>query len=100
MDIKNLLENPKELEKTFKKAIKEKDEEIANLLSPYIKDPELVYLYAKRIVKDKVSDELEEVIAQDPQYSYKYAKYILKGPFPKGEDAIAQDPEWSFKYAF
>ncbi|MEM4605900.1 MAG: hypothetical protein QXF15_03560 [Candidatus Aenigmatarchaeota archaeon] len=99
MNISDLLKDPSKLEKKFEKALKENNKEIAHLLVPFIKEPYLIYRYARDIVRGKVNDELEEVIAQNPKYSYYYAKDILKNSFPKSEDVIAQDPDFSYWYA-
>jgi hypothetical protein len=100
MNIEELIKNPRKLEDVFGRAINTENKELANLLVSYIKDPDLIYDYAYFLVKGKVSDELENIIAQDARVSARYAYHILKEPFSKGEDKIAtEDPEIAFWYA-
>jgi hypothetical protein len=99
MNIEELIKDPTKLEKIFEDAIDTKNRKIIEVLLPYIRNPQLIYEYACYIVKGKVSDELEDIIAQSADYSYFYAYNILKGPFVKGEDAIAQSSYYSYYYA-
>ncbi|MEM4460765.1 MAG: hypothetical protein QXY70_01345 [Nanopusillaceae archaeon] len=55
MNISDLLKDPSKLNEIFEKALDEKDKETADLLVPYIKEPYLIYRYAKEIVGGKVS---------------------------------------------
>jgi len=99
MDIGDLLKNPDKLKEALRRAIGNNDKKLAETLIPIVRNPELTYLYAAKIIKGKIKDEWEDIIAQDDVYSFYYARNILNGPFPKGEDVIAQDPYSSYYYA-
>jgi len=99
MNIGDLLKNSDKLKEALRRAIRDNDRKLAEILIPLVKDPYLTYLYAFEIVQDKIKDEWEDIIAQDPLISYNYASKVLHGPFPKGEDVIAQDPYTSYYYA-
>ncbi|MCM8774682.1 MAG: hypothetical protein NC820_08165, partial [Candidatus Omnitrophica bacterium] len=96
INIEDILLDPNKLNDIFYNAIEDENKILADTLVKYIKDPWLIFKYAKKIVGDKVSNELEDIITQDPQISYYYALYILKEPFLKGENTIAQDPSFSY----
>jgi len=100
MNITDLLKDPNKIKKVLWKAIKDKNKEAAETLISVVKDPELTYEYARNIVKGKIKDEWEDIIATNPTYSYRYAEKVLKGPFPKGEDSIAKDYWCSYYYAY
>jgi lambda repressor-like predicted transcriptional regulator len=99
MNIEELIKNPTKLEDIFRDAISIYNKELINPLLPFIRNPDLIYRYASEIVGGKISDELEDIIAQDTFYSYHYAHNVLKGPFPKGEDTIAKNVYYSYHYA-
>jgi hypothetical protein len=98
MNIEELIKNPRKLEDVFENVVDAGNKKLADLLVPYIKDPYLIFRYAQ-LVEDKVSSELEDIIAQDHFYSYLYAHNVLKGPFVKGEDTIATNGYSSYHYA-
>jgi len=100
MNISDLLKDPNKTKKVLREAINDGNKELAEMLIPIVKDPCLTELYAVRIVKGKIKDEWEDIIAQDGMGSYWYAYEVLKGPFPKGEDAIVKDPWSAYSYAF
>lgn len=81
LKISDFINNPSKLEEIFERAIKERNEEIANILARHINDPWLIYKYAKEIVKGKVSEELERVIAKDGNCCYYYTRNVLKAPY-------------------
>jgi len=99
MNIEDLLKHPEKARTFLDKAIFGGNKKLAEILIPIVKHPYSTYLYAKEIVKGKIKDEWEYIIAQDPYASLDYAFNILKGPFPKGEDAIARDSYTSYNYA-
>jgi hypothetical protein len=99
MNIADLLKDPNKAKEALKEAIKKKDKKLAETLIPMVKDPFLTYEYALKIVKGKIKDEWEDIIALDAQTSFWYAKYIIKGPFPKGEDKIAKWLRYAYTYA-
>jgi hypothetical protein len=99
MNISDLLKDPNKAKEVLEKAINSKDKELAELLIPIVKDPFLTYRYANEIVKGKIKNEWEDIIAQDSKISLDYALKVLHDPFPKGEDAIAQDPYSAYQYA-
>lgn len=98
LNIDELIKNPDRLNDEFEEAIREHDLGTINLLVDYVKDPWLIYLYALQIVKGRVNERLENIIAQNPWASYWYAHEIIKGPWSKGEDAIAQDDYTAYGY--
>jgi lambda repressor-like predicted transcriptional regulator len=100
MKISDLLKDPNKTKEILKEAIYNGDKELAEMLIPIVRDPNLTELYAEKIVKGKIKDEWEDIIAQDGKWSYWYAYKVLKGPFPKGEDAISKNPWSSYVYAF
>jgi hypothetical protein len=99
MNISDLLKNPNKAKSLLEKALENEDKELAEVLIPLVKDPQLVYFYALKIAKGKIKDEWEDIIASDSTYSYWYSNNVLKRPFPKGEDAIAKDPYTAYNYA-
>ncbi|MEM3509395.1 MAG: hypothetical protein QXL51_00640 [Candidatus Aenigmatarchaeota archaeon] len=98
MNISDLLKDPSKLNETFEKTLNEKDKETADLLVPYIKEPYLIYRYAKEIVGGKVSDELEEVIAQSEEDSLSYVKEVIRDRFRKYEEKLVPDKSEFFSY--
>jgi hypothetical protein len=99
MNIEELIKDPTKLKDVFEEAIKTKNKELTTALISYIDDPELIYKYAKNIVKGKLNEREEDIIATSAYYSYRYARDILKGPFPKGENIIANSPFHAYVYA-
>jgi lambda repressor-like predicted transcriptional regulator len=100
VNIGDILKDTNKAKKFLEKLIIEKgDKKLAEILIPLVKDPYLTYRYAKDIVKGKIKEEWEDIIAQNSNVSRDYAIEVLKGPFPKGEDAIAQDPYSAYQYA-
>ncbi|MCM8774684.1 MAG: hypothetical protein NC820_08175 [Candidatus Omnitrophica bacterium] len=99
MNTKNQLQKSDKLNEMFEEAIDERDKKSANALVKRIKNSWLIYRYACEIVKGKVNNKLEDVIAQNTANSFYYAQRILKGPFPKGENAIAKNSIYSYEYA-
>jgi mRNA-degrading endonuclease YafQ of YafQ-DinJ toxin-antitoxin module len=99
MDIVDLLKNSDKLKEALREAIWNNDRKLAKALIPLVKDLELTYLYAAKIIKGKIKDEWEDIIAQDEIYSFHYARNILKGRFEKGEEIISKSAEYSFYYA-
>ena len=99
MDVNDLLKNPDKLKKVLREAIWYNDRKLAEALIPLVKNPHLTYLYASEIIKGKIKDEWEDIIAQNEVYSFHYAKNILKGKFEKGEEVISKSTEYSFHYA-
>ena len=99
MNISDLLKNPSKAKMVLNESIIKKNKELAEMLIPIVKHPYLTYIYAKEIVRGKIKDEWEEIIAQDPHYSFNYSLYVLRGPFIKGEDAISKNAELSYVYA-
>lgn len=100
MKISEIINNPQMLEEKFYDAIHEKDKKLAHLLAPYITDPWLLFHYANDIVKGKVCNEMEDIIAKDADSSFFYANEVLEAPFPKGEPVIATHDENSYLYAY
>jgi len=98
MDIVDLLKNSDKLKEALRRAIRDNNRKLAKILIPLVKDPYLTYLYAFEIIKGKIKDEWEDIIAQDPYPSYYYAKDVLNSPFIKGEDAISKKSELSYMY--
>lgn len=49
--------------------------------------------------REKISDEIENVIARNKYTAYKYATEVLGARFRKGEPAIASDPFFAVNYA-
>ncbi|MCM8774683.1 MAG: hypothetical protein NC820_08170 [Candidatus Omnitrophica bacterium] len=99
INIEGILKNPNKLNGIFDEAINNGNKKLTDALIKYIKNPFLIYKYTREIVKDKVNDDLENIIAKEEITSYYYAKYAVKGPFQKGEDAIARNAEFSYAYA-
>jgi len=97
MNISDLLKDPNKVKEVLTMAIDNKNKELAEMLIPIVKHPYLTYLYAEEIVKDKIKDEWEDIIAQDPDSIYAYAYTVLHKPFIKGEDAIINS-EWLEPY--
>jgi len=89
MNIEDLLKDKIKAKKVLEKALVDGNKDLVKALIPIVKDPELTYFYAKDIVKGKIKDEFEDIIATSDRYSYFYAKNVLRSPFPKGEDNIA-----------
>jgi len=65
MNIVDLLKDPNKLEEALEMAIENKNKELAEMLIPIAKHPYLTYLYVREIVKGKIKDEWEDIIAQD-----------------------------------
>jgi len=99
MNIIDLLKDKEKVKKVLEEAINKKNKEVVEILIPIAQDPKLTYIYAKEIIRGKIKDEWEEIIAQDPHYSFNYSLYVLRGPFIKGEDAISKNAELSYVYA-
>jgi len=100
MNISDLLKNPSKAKILLNEALIEKNKELAEALIPIVRHPYLTYNYAKVMVRGKIKDEWEDIIAQDPYASYYYARDVLRGPFIKGEDTIAQNPFTAYDYAY
>lgn len=62
----------------------------------YIRDA--VSKYLRFFIKETLSPELEEKIADEAEWAFIYAKYTIKGPFPKGEAAILASPTYAYPY--
>jgi hypothetical protein len=99
MNVIDLLKSKDKVKEILEKALQLKNKKLAEFLIPLAQDPYLTYRYAKEIVRGKVKDEWEDIIAQDPHSSFNYSLYVLKGPFIKGEDAISKNAELSYVYA-
>jgi len=99
MNIEDLLKDSNKVKEILGEAIDKKNKELAEILIPIVKDPELTYMYAEKITKRKIKKEWEDIIIQDPYYSYLYSLRILDKPFPKGEETIAKNGFYSFQYA-
>jgi len=98
MNISDLLKDPEKAKEILNLAIRTQNKELVEILIPIAKDPYLTCVYAIEMVKGKIKDEWEDIIAQDAKNSYSYAEFVLEKPFPKGEDAIAKDPKYSYYY--
>jgi len=99
MNIVDLLKDSNKVKEVLEKALNDKNKKLVKILIPIAKDPWLTYLYARMIVKGKIKDEWEDIIAQDLWCSYNYAYNVLKGPFPKGEKIFAKNNGYSYSYA-
>lgn len=100
MNIGDILKDVNKVKSFLEKLIDDKkNKDLVEILIPIVKHSDLTYNYAKKIVKDKVKDEWEDIIAQDSLSSYNYAMTVLNGPFPKGEDVIATNPYTAYNYA-
>lgn len=66
---------------------------------PYImKDPGVVYIYAKNIIKGRWQ-EAEPDIITNPFGAYMYAREIIKGRWEEAEPYIKQSKHWWKKYS-
>jgi uncharacterized membrane protein len=99
MNITDLLKDPNKAKEVLREAIYDENKELIEILIPIVRDPYLTYEYAYLIVKGKVKDEWEDIIARDAEASYSYAARVLKGRFERGEDAISKNAFYSFHYA-
>lgn len=63
-----------------------------------VKDPELGYHYANKVLKKRFK-EAEPVIAQSDRYGFLYAKNVIGAPWPEAEAAIATDAKTAYCYA-
>jgi len=100
MNIGDILKDVNKVKSFLEKLIDDKkNKDLVEILIPIVKHSDLTYNYAKKIVKDKVKDEWEDIIVQDSLSSYNYAMTVLNGPFPKGEDVIATNPYTAYNYA-
>jgi hypothetical protein len=70
MNIEKLIKDPNKIEEMFADAMSTKNKELIEALLLCIKKPYLIYTYAKSIVKRKINDELENVLATDIKYSF------------------------------
>lgn len=44
--------------------------------------PYYAFLYAKNILKSRLPEDIEMILAGDPESAYLYAKHVLKGKLP------------------
>jgi len=99
MNIIDLLKDKEKVKKVLEEVINEKNKKLTEILIPLAQDPQLTYLYALAIIKDKIKDEWEEIILQDHVWTYLYTFNILKKPWSKGEETISQNGWYSWIYA-
>lgn len=52
-----------------------------------------------KVMRQRLPDEIEALIATSAQYSYYYAKDVIKGRWEPGEAAIATSAQYSYCYA-
>jgi hypothetical protein len=99
MNIIDLLKDKEKVKKVLEEVINEKNKKLTEILIPLAQDPQLTYLYALAIIKDKIKDEWEEIILQDHVWTYLYTFNVLGKRWEKGEETIIKDPWVSYKYA-
>jgi hypothetical protein len=98
MNRERLIKDPKEIEDIFKKAIKARNKELADGLSIYVKDPKLIFEYVNKIVKRKVSDALEDVLAENEVTAFYYTTIFLK-TFPQRRRRNCKNVSFCYSYA-